>query len=201
MRRRRRLFVVRRQWGGAGGAERVAKDFSERFGQTWDCQLVHAGLDLHGIRIRGARGPGWLRALQFTQDVDRLISKAVPDAVLSLERGPGCDVYRAGEGVHRRSMQIKYKGSFRWMVNPLHWVMPQLEVRTLRAARRVVANSDMVAGDLLNAYPWLESRVSVIRNGFDPGRFCPGGSVEVPGTLLDANLRCLLFLGSGWERK
>ena len=202
--KKRRLFVLRRKSGGAGGAQKVAADYAHRFGGNWEAELVHAGSTVDGFWIGGASGPGWLRSLAFTRDADRLVANVRPDAVLSLERGPGCDVYRAGDGVHRRWMRIKYGRSARWMLNPVNWVNLYLERRCVTRAGHIVANSEMVAGDLRAEYSGIvDSKVRVIRNGFDPDRFNLDGSGHLPQECAeDAQAgRCVLFLGSGFERK
>lgn len=187
--------------GGSGGAERVAADFSSRLGNNWNLEKVFAGSVVKGVRLSGTQGPSWWRSIQFVKQVDKLIDKIEPDVVLSFERGPCCDIYRAGDGVHRRWMQIKYGSSPRWILNPLNWAYPYLEKKSVRSAGVVVANSEMAARDLRQAYPREKDKVHVIRNGFDPSRFNPGPADVSAGFDLPQDARVFLFLGSGWERK
>ncbi len=179
----------------------MAADFSLRLNAEWEVEQVFAGATVNGIQLGGAQGPGWLRSLQFANHVNRLVDKVNPDVVLSLERGPLCDLYRAGDGVHRHWMKLKYGGSCRWMFNPLNWVYPAQERRTIAAARVVVANSEMVASQLRHAYPDAAEKIRVIRNGFDPKRFHPGSSDALTSLDLPSGAKALLFLGSGWRRK
>ena len=198
---KRQLFIVRRQSGGSGGAERVAADFSLRLKVDWEVEQVFAGATVKGMQLGGTQGPGWLRSLQFAKQVNRLADKVNPDIVLSLERGPLCDLYRAGDGVHRHWMKLKYGGSCRWMFNPLNWIYPSQEKKTITAARIVVANSEMVASELRHAYPDAAEKVRVIRNGFDPSHFHFGSSDALASLDLPTGAKTLLFLGSGWRRK
>jgi UDP-glucose:(heptosyl)LPS alpha-1,3-glucosyltransferase len=198
------LFVVRRRLGGAGGAEKVARDYAERLGRHWKTELIYAGSLIDGFRIGGNFGPGWLRPLLFARDVDRLVGRLRPEAVLSLERGPQCTVYRAGDGVHHRWIRIKYGDSRRWMINLLNWVNLYLERKSVTSSRSIVANSNMVADDLRAEYPQLDSsRIQVVQNGFDPARFNLDGIGQLPDECgSDAQFgKCALFLGSGFERK
>ncbi|MBT4223461.1 MAG: glycosyltransferase family 4 protein [Opitutae bacterium] len=201
MSRKKQLFLIRRQSGGTGGAEAVVEDFTYRLGNNWGVERVSAGEEVDGIRIGGTTGPGWGRSLQFAKHVDRLIDRVGPDAVLSFERGPLCDLYRAGDGVHRHWMKLKYGGSCRWMFNPLNWVFPSQERQTVASARVVVANSEMVAAGLRQVYPDMVGKVRVIRNGFDPNRFHLGSSDALTSLDLPADAKPFLFLGSGWQRK
>ena len=196
----RRLFIVRRQTGGFGGAERVAAAFTQRLGEDWETVLVHKGAKIDGMKIGGISGSSWIKALQFAKDTNLLIEKLHPDAVLSLERGTICDVYRAGDGVHRRWMLIKYGKSLRWMFKPLNWVMSYLEKQTVVNSRWIVGNSEMVSKDMRVAYAGVEHKLSVIRNGYDPEKFSTDDSQDIP-EVIGADDRYILFLGSGWERK
>jgi UDP-glucose:(heptosyl)LPS alpha-1,3-glucosyltransferase len=196
----RRLFIVRRQTGGFGGAERVAAAFTQRLGEDWETVLVHKGSKVDGMKIGGVSGSNWLKALQFAKDTNKMIEKLRPDAVLSLERGTVCDVYRAGDGVHRRWMQIKYGKSLRWMLKPLNWVMSYQEKQSVANSRWIVANSEMVSKDMRGTYAGVEHKLSVIRNGFDPEKFSTDDSQDNP-QVIGADYRYILFLGSGWERK
>ena len=199
---KRRLFVVRRNFGGAGGAERVAADYARRIDGNWESTLVHAGSAGSGIPIGGNIGPSWFRMLKFTGDVDRFCKKVSPACVFSLERGPLCDVFRAGDGTHRRWIRIKYSNLTSWMFNPSNWVNLSLERRSITLSRVIIANSQMVASDLQNEYPNIDrSKIRVIRNGFDPNRFHLGSSNALESIGLPMDAKTFLFLGSGWQRK
>ena len=198
---KKRLLLVRRKSGGTGGAEAVAEDFSKRFGKDWDVKRVFAGADVDGFRLGGDCGPGWWRALHFANRVNRLIKASKPDAVLSLERGPNCSVYRAGDGVHKRWIQLKYGRSLKWILNPLNWAYLMLEQKTVYAADVLVANSEMVAHDLRRTYPDCALKIHLIRNGFDPNRFYLDESSKAEISGVPNGSRCLAFLGSGWDRK
>lgn len=196
----RRLVILRRESGGVGGAEKAAARMSRMFGADWAVSLLCAGLGVDG----GRRGPGWFKALSFARAADAAVRTSRPDLVFSMERGPLADIYRAGDGVHRRWLEIAYAGKLSRWTNPLHHVYPALERRTLTSVHAIVANSEMVARDMRRFYPEFADKVRVIRNGFDPEVFSPG--TESPTAVrarigLPADGPLFIFVGSGWARK
>ena len=60
---RKKLFIVRRESGGIGGAEKVAHRFVNSFSQHFDTELIHAGKVIEGKRIHGTKGPSWVNVL------------------------------------------------------------------------------------------------------------------------------------------
>jgi UDP-glucose:(heptosyl)LPS alpha-1,3-glucosyltransferase len=126
------------------------------------------------------------------------------NVVFSLEYGPDCDIYRAGDGVHELNVRRRFRGSRRWMFNPWHWVAPRLERKCLESARVIIANSNLVKSLLAGTYPHLTERVVTIYNGFDPAVFHAVQrskaavreelGLPVAGTML-------LLSGSGFVRK
>ena len=53
----RKLFIVRRESLGIGGAEKVANRFINSFSEHFDAELIHAGKTINGFRIGGSVGP------------------------------------------------------------------------------------------------------------------------------------------------
>lgn len=196
---------MRRESGGSGGAERVASRFAKHFSDKWEVTLLNAGMEHNGKRIPGDQGSSWLRAWKFASAVTAILRRDKPDMVLSLERGTPCDVYRAGDGVHRRWLEIRFGRSSGFFGNPLHYVSPMLEKRTINWARTVVPNSEMVRTDLERFYPQQARKFQTIHNGFEPERFHPVDEATRQALRtslgLDCSGRVILFCGSGWERK
>lgn len=198
------IFIVRRN-SGLGGAERVAERIARRFEALYPTTRLWAGESYRGRTIPGRRGPPWWRSLRFTSHLDRLRLRAGRDnVVFSLEYGPDCDIYRAGDGVHRLNVQRRFRGSPRWMLNPWHWIAPRLERKGLESARAIIANSDLVKMLLTRTYPHLADRIVTIYNGFDPAVF---HAADSPKSALRAQLglpvtgTMLLMSGSGFVRK
>lgn len=200
-----RLTMLRRVTGGHGGAEKVASRFEVEFARAgWEVQFISAGQTVKGTFIQGDRGPGWWRTWQYARSVNRLRPELGPCCTFSMERGPLCDVYRAGEGVHRRWLEILGASPFRRLTNPLHWIAPRLEQSTLTSARWIVANSHMIRQEIERFYPEHRAKIRVIYNGYDPEVFFPPResktalreSLGLPATGI-----LLVFSGSGWSRK
>ena len=198
------LFILRRHSGAIGGAELAARRFEAAFAEDWKITLLHSGANIAGQTVGGVSGPGWWKALRFCRSVEQLVRNLKPDLVFNMERGPNGDVYRAGDGVHRRWLELRYGGSPAWMFSPWHWLAPRLEARSIHSARVIVANSSMVERHIQRFYPRQAGKVRVIHNGYNPEKCRP---TDIPKALLRKQLglpgkgRLLLFCGAGWERK
>ncbi|SDB11760.1 UDP-glucose:(heptosyl)LPS alpha-1,3-glucosyltransferase [Desulfonatronum thiosulfatophilum] len=195
-------YIVRRQCSG-GGAETAARRLVDHLAPAWEVHRLGAGLNFAGHVVAGRKGPGWWRALRFAANVDALLD-GKPGVTLNLERGPNCSIYRAGDGMHLRWRALRFGSSAAWMVNPLHWLYPRLEAKTIRSARFVAANSEMVRREMERYHPAAAEKVRVILNGFDPDVFYP--EVAAPGRRggelnLPEQCKLFLFVGSGWRRK
>ncbi|WP_031386120.1 glycosyltransferase family 4 protein [Desulfonatronum thiodismutans] len=204
--RRPVVYVVRRQSSG-GGAETAAARLVEHLSASWEVHRLAAGSCIAGSKLAGGKGPGWWRALRFAADVDAALADR-PGVILNLERGPKCHVYRAGDGVHLRWRSLRFGRSPLWMTNPLHWLYPRLESKTVTSARLVVSNSEMVRREMERTYPQAAHKLRVVLNGFDPRLFFPSTDPTKPPTQalnLPGNIpkpcRLFLFVGSGWQRK
>jgi UDP-glucose:(heptosyl)LPS alpha-1,3-glucosyltransferase len=202
--------VVRRQSSG-GGAETAAARLVEHLSASWEVHRLAAGTRIAGRKLAGGAGPGWWRALRFAADVDAALADR-PGVILNLERGPKCHIYRAGDGVHLRWRSLRFGSSPLWMANPLHWLYPRLEAKTVASARLVVTNSEMVRREMERTYPQAARKLRVVLNGFDPRLFFPNSDPSRQQAraiiLSELNLpdqlgpcRLLLFVGSGWHRK
>src|SRR5687768_10271441 len=107
-----KLAIVRQRLNPYGGAERIVARLMP--------YLEQSGTDVTLI-ARNAEGWGARRVLQVDPLYagslwrDRSLARAARkawlregfDGVQSHERIPGCDVYRAGDGVHRRWLEIR----------------------------------------------------------------------------------------------
>jgi len=128
------------------------------------------------------------------------------DVTLALERTPGCDIFRAGDGVHaawlRRRAQFEptWK-SFLQRWKPKNATLMALEREVFKQTRHIVANSQMVADEIAEHYNFPPERLHVIPNGIASGiplrpRDEARAALKIaPGTF------CTLFVGTGWERK
>ena len=174
-----------------GGAERYLQRLTKGLeSQRIDTKTVHADLP--------SWLPSWIRVLLFNRKVCRRKKKS--DLYFSLDRATCCDIYRAGDGVHRAFLQTKG-----FSLNPLHRAYLWLERRTFANARLIIANSRMVKEQILHYYPDTDAaKIRIVYNGVPiPERFdkpkAKAALVEELG--LDPRRPILLFVGSGFQRK
>ncbi|MEP7015906.1 MAG: glycosyltransferase family 4 protein [Verrucomicrobiota bacterium] len=133
------------------------------------------------------------------------------DVLMSLERIWRCDIYRAGDGVHRAWLERREGmagpfANFWHRFNRKHHDILRLEKSLLaeRGAGRVIANSQMVKNEIVDFYGYPADRIDIVRNGvpLEQFRFDPAVRER---SRTDLKLRpdeiTLLFVGSGWERK
>src|SRR5262249_45698350 len=102
------------------------------------------------------------------------------DLVQSHERIAGCDIYRAGDGVHRRWLEIREKsaGALERLgiaLNPHHRYVLAEERRMFEhpALRAVICNSRMVRDEILETFRVAADKLHVIPNGVDLEHFHP----------------------------
>jgi len=145
--------------------------------------------------------------LRFAREVERASSAC--DVVFSLERIFSCDVYRAGDGVHRawlerrRRFESPWRRLTRW-TNPKHRELLQLErcVFSTQRTRLVIANSRMVHDEIVTHYGYPADRIKIIPNGYDAPPLVSGLREKRRAELgVASDAFVVLFAGSGWERK
>ena len=130
------------------------------------------------------------------------------DIHFSLERVPGCEIYRAGDGVHaawldrRDAFDPLWKRATRWM-NRKHAQILKLEREVFDPAntRIVIANSRLIRDEILARFDFPAERVPVVYNGTTPfGTLPPRNEARLRCGVEEGRF-CVLFLGTGWERK
>jgi len=208
-----RIALVRRGYSRTGGAEAYLK----RLGHG----IVAAG---HNVQLVGTdewpedQWPfGSIKRLSartvigFADELEQIRPQLRYDILFSFERVWSCDVYRAGDGVHRawlarrRKFEVPLKQFVR-AVSRKHRDLLQFEesLFTRRKAQRVIAASQMVANEIVDLYGYPAERIDLIRNGvpLDRFRFDPELREKSRAELnLKPDEIALLFAGSGWERK
>lgn len=131
------------------------------------------------------------------------------EIVFSMERVIGCDIYRAGDGVHaawldRRAAHEAPIRTFIRRFNPKHRALRDLEAQVFNPehTRYVIANSQMVKDEISARFQYPEDRIKVIYNGVPPHRPPAECRERLREKLGYSDRDCLaLFAGSGWERK
>jgi UDP-glucose:(heptosyl)LPS alpha-1,3-glucosyltransferase len=109
--------------------------------------------------------------------------------------------------VNKASLQAKRSaGSYRWLVNPMHWwvgVRDNLMIRGLRY-KRYIAISTRIAAELQALYKVPANRIVTIPNGVNINRFSPegGGRARIRLELgIPRKAPVLLFVAHEFERK
>jgi len=213
-----KLALVRQKYNPYGGAER----FVER---------ALAALATQGVATtlitRSWRGPAeqpvlicnpayvgrlW-RDCSFARAVQDIIADRRFDLLQSHERIPGCDIYRAGDGVHATWLEFRAqsRGPLARLAERLnfwHRYVLRTEAAMFRDVRlkAVICNSQMVRDDIARRFGVAEAKLHVIYNGVDLATFHPRSrdehrsSMRAELGIADAT-PLFLFVGSGFERK
>ncbi len=217
-----RIAILRQRISGFGGAETTLAYLARGLARAGHQVSVYAAAP--GRAAAAALGPGialvpvpvWGgktgQVLAFAVNSRRLLAQAEPQVVFSLERTPGCQVYRAGDGCHRewlarRQPYLSPAGRAALRLSPFHRLLLYLERRlfTHPGLARVIANSRQVREEIIRHYRVNPAIIRVIYNGLDHHRFHPLPEEKRRDLLRQWEAppaaRVLLFLGSGFRRK
>jgi UDP-glucose:(heptosyl)LPS alpha-1,3-glucosyltransferase len=213
MRNKLNIALVRRGYSPSGGAEAYLKRLADG--------IIKAGHDLQFIGTEEWPEEQWpfgprtrlsaTSAIGFADELEQLRPQLRCDLLFSLERVWKCDVYRAGDGVHRawlarrRKFEIPLKQFIR-AASQKHRDLLQLEESLFAAgnAGRVIAASQMVRNDIIEVYGYPGDKIDIVHNGvpLDRFRFDPELREKSRANLnLKQDQIALFFAGSGWERK
>jgi UDP-glucose:(heptosyl)LPS alpha-1,3-glucosyltransferase len=207
------IVFVRRGYSPTGGAEaylkRLVRGVTEA-GQ--DVQLVatndwpDTAWPFGSITRLSAKSP-----IGFATALERMRTRFHCDVLFSLERVWSCDVYRAGDGVHRAWLdrRRKFELPLKQFVRSLgskHRDLLRLEESLFSNGntRRVIAASQMVKDEIVKLYRYPADKIDIVRNGvpLDKFRFDPQLREKSREDLkLKPGETALLFAGSGWDRK
>ena len=208
-----RIVFVRRGYSRSGGAEAYLKRLADGTVKAGhEVQLVTTNewpedqWPFGSIKRLGATS-----VIGFADELEQIRPQLHCDVLLSLERVWSCDVYRAGDGVHRawlarrRKFEIPLKQFVRG-ASRKHRDLSQLEESLFekRKAGRVIVASQMVVNEITDLYRYPADKINVVRNGvpLDRFRFDPELRERSRAELkLKQDQIALLFAGSGWERK
>lgn len=210
-----RVAFIRQKYVHDGGAERFLSRALEALSSR------NVSLTLLTREWRGGEGfdvivcnPFYVGRLwrdrSFARAVCRELAKRSFDLVQSHERIGCCDVYRAGDGVHRewlrqRARALSCGGRLGVAVNPYHRYILKAEKKTITGARAIICNSQMVKREIREHFDVPETRLHVIYNGVDTAYFHPqlreGRAAARRQFGVPENATVFLFVGSGFERK
>jgi len=208
-----RIALVRRGYSPSGGAERYLKRLARGVTEAGhDVQLIATNeWPEDQWRFGSVTRLGAESVLGFADELEEIRPQLHYDALFSLERVWSCDVYRAGDGVHRawlarrRNFELPLKQFVRALTRK-HRDLLQLEESLLadRKVARVIVASKMVKDEIVDLYAYPAGNIDIVRNGvpLDRFRFDPELREKARDDLkLKPDQIALLFAGSGWERK
>jgi len=215
-----KLAIIRQRYTPFGGAERFIERALAALGpegmditviaQEWpaDAQSDYRRLLLNPFHI----GRTW-RNRAFARAACKAVAAGGFDLVQSHERLTCCDIFRAGDGVHREWLEqrARRRGTLARLSGQLslfHRQVLAAEKAMYESPRlkAVVCNSHMVKEEIARHFGLEEARLHVIPNGIDITRFHPGLREEHRLSMrqsLGVSEEETLFLsvGSGFERK
>lgn len=207
------IVFVRRGYSATGGAEAYLKRLARG--------VIEAGHDVQLVATNDWPDGEWpfgsithLRSkspIEFASELERMRAQFPFDVLFSLERVWSCDVYRAGDGVHRawlerrRKFELPLKRFVR-SLSSKHQDLLRLEQSLFSGsnAKRVIAGSQMVKDEIINLYGYPADKIDIVRNGVPLKKFRFDPELR-ERSREELNLKpdqiALLFAGSGWERK
>ncbi|MBA2690244.1 MAG: glycosyltransferase family 4 protein [Burkholderiales bacterium] len=213
-----RIALVRARYNPYGGAERFVANALTALQlpgiqltivtRAWQEQAGISALVVNPFHV----GNLW-RDWSFARAVCRAIGEQKFDLVQSHERIACCDVYRAGDGVHRewltqRRRSQGFRGRVSVAVNPYHHYMLWAEKALFSSGKlkAVICNSAMVKDEIQRYFNLPDAKCHVIYSGVDSERFSPQLRASHRqsfrarfGVPSDATM--YLLVGSGFERK
>ena len=216
-----RIALIRKAYTPFGGAERHVDRFIDGllaaghdvhlYTARWTttAESPRVGLTLHTVPVVGVSS--WTEAWSFGTRASRTASIGGYDVVHSFDRVTSCDVYRAGDGVHREWLQCRRAAQPAWRraipsLNPLHRVYLSLERGLFQGrARIIVANSERGRADITRHYGTDAARIRVVYNGVDLDHWRMPSMEERQAARglakVEHGQRLAVLIGSGFERK
>ncbi len=213
-----RIALIRQKYNPAGGAERFVSRATRALGEQgaditlitrkWDPDLAQRVVQLAPWYL----GSTW-RDWSFSRAVCRHVQRTHYDLVQSHERLACCDVFRAGDGVHRewltqRARTMTPLRRLAMHVDPHHAYVLHAERQMFASPRLrvVICNSRMVKDELVRHYGLRQDQLTVVYNGVDLEEFSPRLREPWRSTRRHAlgiaeETLTLLHVGSGFERK
>ena len=214
-----RLGVIRQRYTAFGGAERfleraidalLERDVAVRI-YTREWPAAQGGRLEPVICNPFYVGRLW-RDVSFARAVRQALARDRPEIVQSHDRIEGCDVFRAGDGVHRAWLEERLRNGGKLerisiAANAYHRFVLDAEARLFESPKlkAVICISQMVAEDVRRYFSIDRGKLHVIYNAVDPNDFGPQVRANRPKTRellgLDGSHFAFLLVGSGYHRK
>jgi UDP-glucose:(heptosyl)LPS alpha-1,3-glucosyltransferase len=213
-----RLAIIRQRYNPYGGAERflgrAMAALAARgveitlFARRWE--PVEA---MQTVRVDPFYAGSVWRDAGFARQVCAAVGAQTFDLVQSHERLECCDVYRAGDGVHREWLAQRARAAsaterIGLALNPYHRYTLGAEARLFASPRlkAVICNSRMVRDEIVRHFGLDAAQLPVIYNGVDTAAFSPALAATHREPVRDrlgipSEAPTFLFVGSGFVRK
>lgn len=212
------IALVRQRYTAFGGAERfVSRAIQALQAQGAEVTIVtrrwEAGNDMHALQCDPFYLGNLWRDWGFARAACKLLSKEKFDLVQSHERLACCDLYRAGDGVHREWLKQRRRVLGPWgrlglRLNPYHRYTLAAEKSMFQSPRlkAVICNSRMVRDEIREHFGLPPEMLHVIYSGIDGSAFHPGLQAEFRHDIrachgIPQQATLFLFVGSGYQRK
>jgi UDP-glucose:(heptosyl)LPS alpha-1,3-glucosyltransferase len=208
--RKWRIAFLRRRFSPTGGAERyLLRLASALAAQGHQTTLYCEEWSPKENPFRTIRTIESTDAVSFARRVVDQPLQDRHDIVFSLERVPGCDIYRAGDGVHAdwlayRKAYSPVLGKLRTALRGKHREICDLETAVFApgGVRRVICNSRFIADQIVNRFDFAPSRIDIIPNGVPYKQFSTGDrQLGRQALKLASEDYVILLVGAGPERK
>lgn len=217
--KRHRLAIVRQKYRPDGGAERfVSRALMALGNQNLELNVITREWqgerqdDWHIHICNPAKWGRISRERGFANAARALWQEQQFDIVQSHERIAGCDIYRAGDGVHQRWLQQRSRILPHWRAKMLmhdryhRYVMrAEREMYQSPELKAVICNAEMIKREIVEDFAVDAKKIHVIYNSIDSSRFIPAESAQRAALRqqygLPAGATVFCFVGSGFERK
>ena len=211
-----RIAVVRQTYNPAGGAERFVSNALRQLALEENFQieiLARRWQPIKGVAFNKVDPfylGSYMRDKTFAHEVMKEFAKGSYDITQSHERIPGCQIYRAGDGLHFRWLQLRQQAgdSILSSLMPYHRYTLSAERKMYEDSRLrfVICNSRMVENELHEIYPEVGGKTVLIYNAVDSKKFSPSLKYEYRNSVrdrlsIDERDKVLVFVGSGFKRK
>ncbi|WP_137936434.1 glycosyltransferase family 4 protein [Chitinivorax sp. B] len=212
------IALIRQKYNAAGGAERFVSRAIAALSVSGAkvTLLTRKWEKLEGmtaIRVNPFYVGNVWRDWGFARAVAKAQHGQGFDLVQSHERLIACDVYRAGDGVHRewlrqRRQVLSPLGRLSLWLNPYHHYVLHAETAMFTSPRlkAVICNSQMVADEIRRDFNLSPQKLRVIYSGIDCRQFNPGLRRQHRAVVrqqlgVDEGTPLFVYVGSGFERK
>ncbi|MEY4592350.1 MAG: hypothetical protein RIR18_1245 [Pseudomonadota bacterium] len=219
-----KIALIRQRYNPFGGAERFVERALSALA-TKGAEITLLTRSWKGAPIEGFKqvicDPPYSRMLggraardqSFCAAAQAVMATEHFDIVQAHERIPGCNIFRAGDGVHAAWLQHRNRvlgllGRFAQRISPFHSAVLAAEKAMFEhpALKVVICNSRLVADEVAQFYQVPTEKLRVIYNGVDGEVFHPRLAEEFREKVRSAHhipneVPLLLFVGSGFERK